>query len=106
MSLTRFYWTIRWCSRDRCTVPAYYVGGKLFASLHMDGVCVNSSTSLEDELLTRDGIEPFESMGRRMREWMPVNRARSEDYRDDEVSPQHRSNTSRRWPAWTTRKNN
>jgi len=30
--------------------PAYYVGGKLFASLYMEGVCVKVPESLKKEL--------------------------------------------------------
>lgn len=63
--------------------PAYYVGGKLFASLFMKGVCVKVPESLKDELLKREEIVPFEPMGRKMREWILINRAKSEDYLKD-----------------------
>lgn len=63
--------------------PAYYVGGKLFASLFMKGVCVKVPVSLKKELLKREGIEPFEPMGRKMREWILINRENSEDYLKD-----------------------
>lgn len=63
--------------------PAYYVGGKLFASLFMEGVCVKVPESYKNELLKRDGIVPFEPMGRKMREWILINRKRSEDYLKD-----------------------
>jgi len=39
--------------------PAYYVGGKLFASLYMEGVCVKIPESLVVELLKREEIVPF-----------------------------------------------
>ena len=63
--------------------PAYYVGGKLFASLYMDGVCVKVPESLKNELLSRKEIVPFEPMGRKMREWILINRNNSEDYLKD-----------------------
>ena len=64
--------------------PAYYVGGKLFASLYMEGVCVKVPESLKNELLKREGIVPFEPMGRKMREWVQINREKSEDYLNDQ----------------------
>ena len=60
--------------------PAYYVGGRLFASLYMDGVCVKVPESLKNELLKRKEIVPFEPMGRKMREWILIVRNKSEDY--------------------------
>ena len=63
--------------------PAYYVGGKLFASLYMEGVCVKVPVGLKEELLEREGIEPFMPMGREMREWVLITRSDSEDYRND-----------------------
>jgi len=63
--------------------PAYYVGGKLFASLYMEGVCVKVPEEYKNELLKREGIIPFEPMGRKMREWILINRKRSEDYLKD-----------------------
>ena len=63
--------------------PAYYVGGKLFASLFMEGVCVKVPESLKNELLDGKEIVPFEPMGRKMREWILINREKSEDYLKD-----------------------
>ena len=63
--------------------PAYYVGGKLFASLYMEGVCVKIPESLVVELLKREEIVPFQPMGRKMREWVQINRDKSEDYLKD-----------------------
>ena len=63
--------------------PAYYVGGKLFASLYMEGVCVKVPESFKEELLKKDGIVQFEPMGRKMREWVQINRINSEDYLKD-----------------------
>ena len=64
--------------------PAYYVGGKLFASLYMQGVCVKVQESLKNELIKREGIKPFERMGRKMKEWVLINRKNSDDYLKDQ----------------------
>ena len=45
--------------------PAYYVGGKLFASLYMEGVCVKVPEPMVNELLKRNEIVPFQPMGRK-----------------------------------------
>jgi hypothetical protein len=63
--------------------PAYYIGGKLFVSLYMEGVCVKVPEEYKNELLKREGIIPFEPMGRKMREWIQINREKSEDYLKD-----------------------
>jgi len=63
--------------------PAYYIGGKLFASLYIKGVCVKVPESLKNELLKKEEIIPFEPMGRKMREWILINRNKSEDYLND-----------------------
>ena len=63
--------------------PAYYVGGKLFASLYMEGVCVKVPESVKNTLLDNEQIVPFTPMGRNMREWILINRKNSEDYRKD-----------------------
>jgi hypothetical protein len=63
--------------------PAYYVGGKLFASLFMEGVCVKVPESLKTELLIKEDIEPFEPMGRKMREWILIVHNNSKDYLND-----------------------
>ena len=65
--------------------PAYYVGGKLFASVYEDAVCVKVPESLANELLKREEIVHFQPMGRRkMREWIQINRNNSEDYLKDQ----------------------
>jgi len=64
--------------------PAYYVGGKLFASLFMEGVCVKVPEVLKNELLNGKEIVPFEPMGRKMREWILINRKNSKDYLKDQ----------------------
>ena len=63
--------------------PAYYVGGKLFASLYMDGVCVKIPEKRVKDLLERKGIVTFEPMGRRMKEWILIVRDKSEEYLND-----------------------
>jgi len=63
--------------------PAYYVGGKLFASLYMDGVCVKIPEKRVKELLIKEGIFPFEPIGRKMREWIYIIREKSKDYLND-----------------------
>jgi TfoX/Sxy family transcriptional regulator of competence genes len=63
--------------------PAYYVGGKLFASLYMKGVCVKVPETLKEEFLKKKGIVPFTPMGRKMREWVLINRENSEEYLND-----------------------
>ena len=63
--------------------PAYYVNGKLFASLYMDGVCVKIPEKRVKDLLEKDGIIPFEPMGRKMREWILIVREKSKDYIND-----------------------
>lgn len=64
--------------------PAYYIGGKLFASLFMEGVCIKVPESLVNELIKREGIEPFRPMGKKMREWILITRDKSEEYLNDQ----------------------
>jgi hypothetical protein len=63
--------------------PAYYVGGKLFASLCEEGVCIKIPEKRVKDFLKKDGIIPFEPMGRKMREWILIIREKSEDYLGD-----------------------
>lgn len=63
--------------------PAYYVGGKLFASVYMQGVCIKIPEKRVKELLDNKVIYHFEPMGRRMREWIYIIRDKSEDYIKD-----------------------
>ena len=63
--------------------PAYYVGGKLFASLYMQGVCLNVPENKVTELLKIKGIVPFQPMGKKMRQWIQIDREKSEDYLKD-----------------------
>ena len=64
--------------------PAYYVGGKLFACVYGDAVGLKVAEILATKLLQRDDVTYFQPLGRRkMREWIQINRIRSEDYRND-----------------------
>ena len=64
--------------------PAYYVGGKLFACVFEDAVGIKVPASVAHELLQREYIDFFQPLGRRkMREWIQINRSRSEDYVQD-----------------------
>ena len=63
--------------------PAYYVGGKIFASLYMEDIYVKVPESLVNKLLKRQEIVSFKPMGRKMREQVQINREKSEDYLKD-----------------------
>lgn len=63
--------------------PAYYVGGKMFASLFNDGVCVKLPETRVKELLKHNHIYPFEPRGRKMREWVLIVRKDSNNYIKD-----------------------
>ncbi|MGZ7109162.1 MAG: hypothetical protein ACXVHW_09355, partial [Methanobacterium sp.] len=65
--------------------PAYYVNKKLFACLYEDGVGIKVPEDNANELNGSEGITPFQPLGRRkMREWIQINREKSEDYLKDE----------------------
>jgi hypothetical protein len=63
--------------------PAYYTGEKLCICLYEQGVGVKLPEQTAAELLETDpNVIPFQPMGRpKMREWIQINLARSEDYR-------------------------
>jgi hypothetical protein len=64
--------------------PAYYTGGKLFACLYGEGVGIKVPGQVADSLVGQEGIIRFQPLGRRpMKEWIQINRERSEDYRKD-----------------------
>jgi TfoX/Sxy family transcriptional regulator of competence genes len=64
--------------------PAYFVNGKMFACVYGEGVGVKVSEELANTLLKNDNVVPFQPMGKpRMREWVQINRVRSEDYELD-----------------------
>jgi TfoX/Sxy family transcriptional regulator of competence genes len=65
--------------------PGYYVGGKLFACIYEDGLGLKVPESMAEELRNRDYIDYFQPLGRnKMREWIQINRKKSEDYLKDE----------------------
>jgi hypothetical protein len=63
--------------------PAYYAGDKLCICLYEEGVGLKLPEPSARDLLESDpNVIPFQPMGRRrMREWVQINVARSEDYR-------------------------
>lgn len=65
--------------------PSYYVGGKLFACIYENGLGLKVPESMAEELRNRDYIDYFQPLGRKkMREWIQINREKSEDYLKDE----------------------
>lgn len=63
--------------------PAYYVRGKLFASLYMDGVCVKLPETRVKELLRKEEYKPFQPMGRTMKGWVLITHKNSKEYLND-----------------------
>jgi len=64
--------------------PAYYINNKLFACIYGNGVGIKIPEDMADSLVGREGIVRFQPMGRKpMKEWVQVNRERSEDYQKD-----------------------
>jgi len=64
--------------------PAYFVDRKLFACVYGEGIGIKVPAKVADTLAGRKGIVRFQPMGRRpMKEWIQINRMRSEDYRLD-----------------------
>lgn len=63
--------------------PAYYIGGKLFASLYQDGVCGKIPIQRVKELLKVERVAPFQPMGRKMKEWILIVHENSKDYLKD-----------------------
>jgi len=62
--------------------PAYYVGGKLCICLYEEGVGIKLPAETAQKLLAEDAHAiPFRPMGKpKMREWVQINLAKSEDY--------------------------
>ncbi len=67
--------------------PAYYAGAKLCICLYEQGAGVKLPAQSAAALLATDqNAIPFQPMGKpRMREWVQINLARSEDYRQYEA---------------------
>jgi hypothetical protein len=64
--------------------PAYYVNNKLFACVYGSGVGVKVPEDVTAGFLERPHIAPFQPLGKpKMKEWIQINRQRSEDYRND-----------------------
>ncbi|MCX6700421.1 MAG: hypothetical protein NTV68_10935 [Methanomicrobiales archaeon] len=64
--------------------PAYYIDRKLFACVYGEGIGIKIPGKIADSLVGREGIVRFQPMGRKpMKEWIQVNRERSEDLRKD-----------------------
>ena len=64
--------------------PAYYVNEKLFACLYENGIGLKVPESMANEFVGKKGIVHFQPLGRRkMKEWIQINRERSEDYLKD-----------------------
>lgn len=63
-------------------MPAYYAGEKLCICLYEQGVGLKLPETSAAKLLEADpNVVPFQPMGRpRMREWVQINLARSEEY--------------------------
>jgi hypothetical protein len=66
--------------------PAYYAGKKLCICLYEQGVGVKLPADSAARLLETDpNVAPFQPLGRpKMREWVQINLARSEGYRQYE----------------------
>ena len=65
--------------------PAYYINRKLFACIYEEGVGIKVPEKVAGSLVGRKGIVRFQPKGRKpMKEWIQINRERSEDYRGDQ----------------------
>lgn len=64
--------------------PAFFVGKKMFACVYGDGVGLKLPAERAAALLAAPDVVPFQPYGKpRMREWVQINRAVSEDYLGD-----------------------
>ncbi|HVP95616.1 hypothetical protein [Methanoregula sp.] len=64
--------------------PAYYVKGKLFACVYENGVGIKVPATMAENLAGQTDITWFVPLGRRkMKEWIRIDREKSEEYRDD-----------------------
>ena len=65
--------------------PAYYTHGKLFACIYGEGVGIKVPEKVAGSLVGQEGIVRFQPGGRRpVKEWIQINRERSEDYQGDQ----------------------
>jgi len=66
--------------------PAYYINKKLFACIYENGVGVKVPENVANDLIGKEGIIHFQPMGKaKMKEWIQINREKSEDYLKDKV---------------------
>ena len=64
--------------------PAFFVGRRMFACVYGDGVGLKLPAHRANELIEADSAAPFQPYGKsKMREWVQITRARSEDYSAD-----------------------
>lgn len=66
-------------------MPAFKTGGKVFACVYGDGVCVKLPADRVAALENTPGFAPFTPMGRKMKEWVLVIRKNPKDYKKDEA---------------------
>lgn len=65
-------------------LPAWFVGRRMFACIHGDGIGLKLPEAEATALLKRAHVVRFQPYGKApMREWVQVNRARPADYRRD-----------------------
>ncbi len=65
--------------------PAYYINKKLFACVYDNGVGIKIPENKAKDLIGKKGIIHFQPLGRqKMREWIQINREKSEDYLKDQ----------------------
>jgi hypothetical protein len=68
-----------------CGYPAYYVHRKLFACVYGSGVGIKVPEAIANNLLSKAHIVPFQPLEKpKMRKWVQINRASSEDYNRDQ----------------------
>jgi len=63
-------------------LPAFSVGGKVFATLFGDGVALKLPPDTIDRLAD-DEIAPFRAMGKTMTGWVQISRPEAESYAAD-----------------------
>jgi len=65
--------------------PAYYIKKKLFACVYENGVGIKIPEDKANELIGKNGIINLQPLGRsKMKEWIQINREKSEDYLKDQ----------------------
>jgi predicted DNA-binding protein (MmcQ/YjbR family) len=65
-------------------LPAYYVNGKMFASVYENGATIKVPIAMVEELLQKDGISEFRPMDKHvMKNWVLIEREDPEDLVED-----------------------